>query len=267
MDTNVERVLLLVGLAVGVDYSLFYLRRSARNAAAGRATRGARGGRRDLGPGRADLRADRDDRDGGDVLRRRPDLLSFGIATMIVVAVAMLGSLTVLPALIARLGDRVDRGRIPFLHRRAARAARTASGRRSSTPCSAPPGRDRRRRRRGSRSPLAVPAFGMHTAQPGLNALPNEPRRSCRRSIEIQAAFPGGATPALSRSGRAPNSPAVKHAVARLRAEALATGEMTAPVEVDVNADRTVARVDDPARRATAPTRPRSRRCTRSVTR
>src|SRR5437870_10835685 len=44
--------------------------------------------------------------------------LSFGIATMMVVAIAMLGSLTVLPALLSKLGDRVDKGRLPLLHRR-----------------------------------------------------------------------------------------------------------------------------------------------------
>ena len=42
---------------------------------------------------------------------------SFGVATMTVVAVAMLGSLTVLPALLSKLGDNVDRGRVPFVHR------------------------------------------------------------------------------------------------------------------------------------------------------
>ena len=44
---------------------------------------------------------------------------SFGVATMMVVAVAMLGSLTVLPALLSRLGDSVDRGRVPPAARRA----------------------------------------------------------------------------------------------------------------------------------------------------
>src|SRR5206468_3814596 len=44
--------------------------------------------------------------------------LSFGIGTMTVVAVAMLGSLTVLPAVLSRLGDKVEKGRIPFLARR-----------------------------------------------------------------------------------------------------------------------------------------------------
>ena len=43
--------------------------------------------------------------------------MSFGIATMMVVAVAMIGSLTVLPALLSRLGDKVEKGRIPWLGR------------------------------------------------------------------------------------------------------------------------------------------------------
>jgi uncharacterized membrane protein YdfJ with MMPL/SSD domain len=46
-----------------------------------------------------------------------PTFASFGIATMTVVAVAMVGSLTVLPAVLSKLGDNVDRGRVPFVHR------------------------------------------------------------------------------------------------------------------------------------------------------
>ena len=42
---------------------------------------------------------------------------SFSIATMIVVGVAMLGSLTVLSALLSKLGDRVDKGRVPLIAR------------------------------------------------------------------------------------------------------------------------------------------------------
>src|SRR5262249_61442235 len=42
---------------------------------------------------------------------------SFGLATMMVVAVAVLGSLTVLPALLAKLADRVAKPRIPFTWR------------------------------------------------------------------------------------------------------------------------------------------------------
>src|SRR5213078_4280109 len=43
--------------------------------------------------------------------------MGFGVATMIVVAIAVLGSLTVLPATLAALGDNVDRLRVPFLHK------------------------------------------------------------------------------------------------------------------------------------------------------
>ena len=39
----------------------------------------------------------------------------FGLATILVVLVAMLGSVTVLPALLSLLGDRVDLGRVPGL--------------------------------------------------------------------------------------------------------------------------------------------------------
>ena len=42
---------------------------------------------------------------------------SFGVATILVVAIAMLGSLTVLPALLSRLGDGVGRGRVPLVSR------------------------------------------------------------------------------------------------------------------------------------------------------
>ena len=45
------------------------------------------------------------------------DFASFGVATMIVVAMAVIGSLTVLPALLSKLGDKVDRLRVPFVHR------------------------------------------------------------------------------------------------------------------------------------------------------
>ena len=57
MDPNVSAVVVLVGLAVGVDYSLFYLRREREERRKGRSRvggAGCRGG--DLGPGGAGLR-------------------------------------------------------------------------------------------------------------------------------------------------------------------------------------------------------------------
>ena len=55
------------------------------------------------------------------------------VGSILVVGVAVLGSLTVLPAMLAKLGDRVHRSRLPLLRRMQARASATpASGASSS---------------------------------------------------------------------------------------------------------------------------------------
>jgi len=46
--------------------------------------------------------------------------VSFAEGTILVVAIAIVASLTVLPAILSWLGDRVEKGRIPFLRRRPA---------------------------------------------------------------------------------------------------------------------------------------------------
>jgi len=116
MDPNVSAVVLLVGLAVGVDYALFYLKREREERAAGAAPRAAleaaaaTSGRSVLISGLTVMVAM-----AGMLFAQDRTYLSFGISTMTVVAVAMLGSLTVLPALLSKLGDRVEWGRLPFL--------------------------------------------------------------------------------------------------------------------------------------------------------
>src|SRR6266481_8388719 len=118
MDQNVSAVILLVGLAVGVDYSLFYLKRQREERAAGKSHRAAleaaaaTSGRSVLISGITVMIAM-----AGMLFSGDKTYLSFGIATMMVVAVAMLGSLTVLPALLSKLGDRVEKGRLPYLGR------------------------------------------------------------------------------------------------------------------------------------------------------
>ena len=57
MDQSVSAVVLLIGLAVGVDYSLFYLKREREERAAGEPPRRARGRGCDVGPLGAHLRA------------------------------------------------------------------------------------------------------------------------------------------------------------------------------------------------------------------
>ena len=119
VDSNVQSVILLIGLAVGVDYSLFYIRREREERAAGRVPRAAldvaaaTSGRAVLISGLTVIVAM-----AGMFLSGDKTFYSFAEGTILVVALAMFASLTVLPALLAWLGDRIDKGRIPFLARR-----------------------------------------------------------------------------------------------------------------------------------------------------
>src|SRR4051794_29309663 len=119
VDAQVKEVILLIGLAVGVDYSLFYLKREREERAAGRSASAAleaaaaTSGRSVLISGFTVMIAM-----AGMFFAGDPGFSSFALGTIIVVAIAMLGSLTVLPALLSKLGDRVDKGRLPLLRRR-----------------------------------------------------------------------------------------------------------------------------------------------------
>ncbi len=136
MSDTVSAIILLIGLAVGVDYTMFYLKREREERAAGRSEEAAleaaaaTSGRSILISGLTVMVAM-----AGMFLTGDAEFASFGVATMTVVAVAMLGSLTVLPALLSKLGDKVDRGRVPFLHRLRRTTARDGSGEQSSIAC------------------------------------------------------------------------------------------------------------------------------------
>lgn len=116
VDEAITEVVLLIGMAVGVDYSLFYLKREREERAAGRSEQAsieaaaATSGRAVLISGFTVILAM-----SGMFLAGTPIFSSFAVGTILVVAIAMIGSLTVLPALLSVLGDKVDRGRIPFL--------------------------------------------------------------------------------------------------------------------------------------------------------
>ena len=126
-------VMLLIGLAVGVDYSMFYVKRQREERAAGRPvldaieTAAATSGRSVLISGLTVLLAM-----SGMFLTGSKIFYGIGQATMLVVAVAVIGSLTLLPALLALLGDRVDRGRL-VRQAGCAGQARAGSGLRYST--------------------------------------------------------------------------------------------------------------------------------------
>ena len=161
-------VILLIGMAVGVDYSLFYLKREREERIAGHGE--------DALPRAAATSGQAVLISGGTVLIAMAGMLlsgtkiftSIGVGAMLVVFMAMVGSLTVLPALLGKLGDRVERGivavgaagllrvlrlagRQPSLARAAARAADVAPPRE---------GRPARVARLGARPPACAALAG-----------------------------------------------------------------------------------------------------------
>jgi uncharacterized membrane protein YdfJ with MMPL/SSD domain len=118
-DANLPAVVLLIGLAVGVDYALFYLRREREERAAGRSERAslaaaaATSGRAVLISGVTVIVAM-----AGMFISGDKAFTSFAEGTILVVAIAMFASLTILPAMLSWLGDRVEKGRVPLLGRR-----------------------------------------------------------------------------------------------------------------------------------------------------
>jgi RND superfamily putative drug exporter len=245
MDPNVSAVVLLVGLAVGVDYALFYLKREREERAAGAGPRAAleaaaaTSGRSVLISGLTVMVAM-----AGMLFAQDQTYLSFGIATMTVVAVAMLGSLTVLPALLSRLGDKVEKGKIPFLHRLRREGGENRFWSAILNPVLRHP-LVSVVASTGALIVLALPVFHIHTSQTGLDALPKS-IATVPTIDKVQQAFPGGATPALVAIKAPADSPAVKAAVSRLESRALASGLMTGPIQVDVSADRSTTRVAIP---------------------
>jgi RND superfamily putative drug exporter len=239
-------VVLLVGLAVGVDYSMFYLRREREERAAGRSERAAleaaaaTSGRSVLISGLTVMVAM-----AGLFLTGDATFASFGYATMIVVAFAMVGSLTVLPALLSKLGDRVDRLHVPLVGR-----LRRGNGEGRAWGAIV----DRVLRRPllsaviagGLLLALAVPALQMRLATPGPDTFPKS-LDVVKTYSRMQQAFPGKALPA-NVVVKAPdvNAPAVRQAIGRLELAALATGRARGPITIDTNSDHTIANITVP---------------------
>ena len=239
-------MVLLIGLAVGVDYSMFYLKRERQERAAGRSRQAAleaaaaTSGRSVLISGLTVMVAM-----AGMFLTGDGTFASLGIATILVVAVAVLGSLTVLPALLSKLGDKVDRLRVPLVGRR---VRDNGEGRIWGAIV------DRVLRRPALSAlvagafmlALAAPALQLHIATPGPDTFPKS-LTVVKTYDRMQQAFPGTALPA-SVVVRAPNvnAPSVRRAIGRLEQLALASGRMYEPITVAVSKDATVANITVP---------------------
>jgi RND superfamily putative drug exporter len=245
MDPNVGAVVTLVGLAVGVDYTLFYLRREREERAAGRSegaalqAAAATSGRSVLISGATVMIAM-----AGMLFSGDKTFESFSIATMIVVAVAMIGSLTVLPAVLSKLGDRVEKGRIPLLGRLRRQAGENRVWSAVLTPVLRHPA-VAAIFAAGLLAALAVPTLQLHTAQSGLQSLPRS-APTVETLDRIQAAYPGQSSPALVAVKTDTTSPAFRSAVANLKTKAAASGVGYGPIHVDSNAAQNTARIAIP---------------------
>ena len=223
MDEGVGHVILLIGLAVGVDYALFYLRRVREERAAGRSNEAAieaaaaTSGRAVLVSGVTVMIAMAGMYFGG-----ASTFASFATGTIAVVGVAMLGSLTVLPALLSMAGDKVEQGRIPGMDRLKRRAARFGLWSRVID--------------RVMKRPLlwavtttvlllalAAPALHMDTGTPGTDTLPQD-LEVVQKFEHLKAAFPSETHSAsVVIKGDDVTSPEVAAAVAKLEQAARRT--------------------------------------------
>jgi RND superfamily putative drug exporter len=238
MDPSIDSVVLLIGLAVGVDYSLFYIRREREERAAGADEHAAlhaaasTSGRAIVVSGMTVIIAM-----AGMFFAGTRVFTSFAIGTIVVVAVAVVGSLTVLPAIISALGPRLEKGRIPLLHR-----LRRAGGNESRVWSFLLRGVVNKPGIAAVLSAatlvaLAVPVLSMHTSLPGASSLPrNLPIMKVYERFE--AAFPGGQEPAVV-GVVAPDvrRPDVQAGITHLIARAGHTPGLLRPVTIDQSHD------------------------------
>jgi RND superfamily putative drug exporter len=237
-------IVLLIGLAVGVDYSLFYLRRKLEEVDHGRSEgdalqmAAATSGRAVLVSGMTVIVAM-----SGMFLAGNSVFTSFAVGTIVVVAVAMLGSVTVLPAVLAGLGPHIEWGKVPVISKRRHSGDSRLWGWILD-----------RVLRRPALSlalgaallvALSLPAMSMHTMNPGAEGLPRS-LPIMQTYDRLQAAFPGGPMPAVI-VVKAPDvaTPAVQKGIEAMLARARAGG-LTGSVFTDTSPDRHVAIVSLP---------------------
>jgi uncharacterized membrane protein YdfJ with MMPL/SSD domain len=260
MDDTISSIVLLVGLAVGVDYTLFYLRREREEKARGAGKleavhiAAATSGRAVLVSGFTVMVAM-----AGMLLAGSRTFTALGIGAIMVVAVAMIGSVTVVPAVLAWLGDRVDKGRIPFLHR--LRRARPEGEVGESRVWNAVLGGVLRRPALSvgiaatALVVMAIPAFSMHTKLTGTSDLPRK-LEVMKVYDRMQVAFPGGQVPAVvAIEADDVTTPQIAAAVNDLGRRAFATGTMNGPLDTTVSPDRHVLSVSIPMKGDGADTR------------
>ncbi|AZM59316.1 MULTISPECIES: MMPL family transporter [unclassified Streptomyces] len=243
MSETANSVMLLVGLAVGVDYCLFYLRREREEREAGRDAQtalriaAATSGRAIVVSGVTVCVAM-----AGMLFTGIAEFEAMGLASLMVVAVAMVGSVTVLPALLSLLGERVEKGRVPFLRRR------RSGGSAESRFWTAVLNRVLARPvlavvvAAGALLAVAAPAVGMKTENLTLDQEFGDSLPIVQTYDRVNEAFPGGSEPAeVVVKADDINAPEVRAALDDFREQAVSSGASQGPVEVKVHERENVA--------------------------
>jgi uncharacterized membrane protein YdfJ with MMPL/SSD domain len=245
VDQSTSSVMLLMGMAVGVDYCLFYLRREREERARGRdpdaALRiaAATSGRSVLVSGMTVIVAM-----AGMFLAGMQLFDGFAVATILVVLIAMVGSVTVLPALMSLLGDKVEFGRVPFLHRVSQPAGGSRIWKAVLDRVLARPGVSAGVAG-GALLVLAAPVFGLHTEKLTVPQTLPASTSIVQSYQHIMKAFPGGPAPAVV----VVKAPDIRSASVRQGIAALAGWRSPAlgrPVEVTVYPAANLATISVP---------------------
>ena len=247
LHAAVAQVTMLIGLAVGVDYAMFYMRRMMEERDNGRSpadaldVAAATSGRAVLISGFTVMAAM-----AGMLFSGNPIFSSFGVGTIIVVGVAMIGSLTFLPAVLSYLGQKgwLEKGRVPYVTKR--RHKNNGESRMWNAIL------DRVLKRPalsailagGLLVAMALPALHMQFKDPGPTACRAAARRSSRHST---ASMPRSGR---QRAGHRGHQGQGRHdarrpvAIKQLHDQAIATGQLSEPSSVEGNPAKTVAMVN-----------------------
>jgi RND superfamily putative drug exporter len=244
LPADVAELVVIIGLAVGVDYAMFYSRRMMEERDRGHSPEAAveiaaaTSGRAVLISGLTVMTAM-----AGLLFAGNPIFVGFGIGTMLVVAVAVLGSMTFLPAMLSFLSQKnwLEKGRVPWVTKRRHKAkgesrlwgaiiARVLKRPLVSTLLAG-----------GLLVALSVPALGIQFKEPGYDGY-SRSQPVIQTYDRFQAAFPGGAVPATTviKAEDVTAAP-VQAAIQQLHDRALATGQLSEPSGVEVSPDKTVA--------------------------
>jgi RND superfamily putative drug exporter len=241
-----QNMLIGMGLALGIDYSLFTLSRYREERLQGRekhdaiATAGATAGRAVLFSGIAFVLAML-----GLLLVPSTIFRSLAAGAILVGIVSVIAALTLLPAVLALLGDRVNALRIPFFGRAAEQAGREGRF------WGAIVGRVMRRPLvslvlgAGFLLALAAPVLALDTGTSGAATLPDR-FESKQGYLLLREEFPKESTePVEIAVAGDVDTPGVDGALARLEQE-LARGPIFGEPTVEANEDGTVVRVTVP---------------------